>query len=116
MNVKRKLNLLKSSRGVHYPFISKAKTVLFLSEICNNTYCSATQAIEVWSTFREVQLKSPNWLYGQRKVEGETSPKPHPGQGTDTHATKGGKNNKEFGDLDWLTTLSPDAEEELFAR
>ncbi|KAG0609702.1 hypothetical protein M758_7G007600 [Ceratodon purpureus] len=64
----------------------------------------------------EVQLKSPNWLYGQRKPESETSPKPHTEQGADTHAAREKNNEKELGDLDWLTTLSPDAEAELFAR
>ena len=63
-----------------------------------------------------MQLKSPNWLYGQRKLEGEKSPKPHDGQSADTHAAKEKKIKKEFGDLDWLTTLSPNSEEELFAR
>lgn len=70
----------------------------------------------VASDAAEVQLKSPNWLYGQPRLEDDDSAKPvaktrlAEGQATE------GKNEQEFGDLDWLTSLSPHAEEELFTR
>ncbi|KAG0560065.1 hypothetical protein KC19_10G151800 [Ceratodon purpureus] len=62
----------------------------------------------------EVQLKSPNWLYGQPKPESEPSPKPHCEE--DAAKRKSTDSEKEFSDLDWLASLSPDAEEELFSR
>jgi hypothetical protein len=61
----------------------------------------------------EVQLKSPNWLYGERKPEGETSPKVQVEQG---EALVKSNSQKEYDELDWLTSLSPHFEEELFSR
>jgi hypothetical protein len=60
-----------------------------------------------------VQLKSPNWLYGQPKPEGATSPTPKPEPGATKEKLDA---EKEFSDLDWLSSLSPDAEEELFSK
>lgn len=65
----------------------------------------------------EVQLKSPNWLYGQRRPEKGTSPsKSHTEQVAEAHAAKVKETKKELEDLDWLTNLCPSGEEELFAR
>ena len=63
-----------------------------------------------------MQLKSPNWLYGQPKpvdddlAESDTKSRLAEAQ------TMEEKNEQEFSDLDWLTSLSPPAEEELFTR
>jgi hypothetical protein len=64
----------------------------------------------VASDAAEVQLRSPNWLYGEPIVE-KSDAKPI----VEAQATVGRK-RQEFGDLDWLTSLSPYAEEELFTR
>ena len=66
------------------------------------------------SNFREVQLKSPNWLYGQPKPVGATSSNSLAEQGA--AKKKLTDSEKEFSDLDWLASLSPDAEEELFSK
>lgn len=62
------------------------------------------------SVYREVQLRSPNWLYGEPIVE-KSDAKP-----TVEAQPPGVRKRQEFGDLDWLTSLSPYAEEELFTR
>jgi len=64
---------------------------------------------------REVQLKSPNWLYGERKPEDNNLEKSDAKTNVVAQATER-KNEPGFGDLDWLTSLSPHAEEELFTR
>jgi len=65
--------------------------------------------------YREVQLKTPNWLYGERKQEDINLEKSDANTNVEAHATQR-KNGQGFGDLDWLTSLSPYAEEELFTR
>ena len=66
--------------------------------------------------YREVQLKSPNWLYGQPKlVEDDLEKSDAKTRLAEVQATER-KNEQEFGDLDWLASLSPHAEEELFTR
>jgi hypothetical protein len=63
-----------------------------------------------------VQLKSPNWLYGQPKpVDDDLAKSDAKTKPAEVQATEG-KNEQEFGDLDWLSSLSPHAEEELFTR
>ncbi|KAG0615581.1 hypothetical protein M758_5G052900 [Ceratodon purpureus] len=70
----------------------------------------------VASDAAEVQLKSPNWLYGQPKlVEDDLEKSDAKTRLAEVQATER-KNEQEFGDLDWLASLSPHAEEELFTR
>lgn len=66
--------------------------------------------------YREVQLKSPNWLYGQRKPEDSGPANVDSPISVKPLATKKEKNEQEFENLDWLTTLCPYSEEELFTR
>lgn len=105
-------------------YIASSDAILFPKMWSNNPYMWTIW--DFWSliheeiandyAYREVQLKSPNWLYGQPRLEDDDSAKPvaktrlAEGQATE------GKNEQEFGDLDWLTSLSPHAEEELFTR
>ncbi|ERN03229.1 phosphoinositide phosphatase SAC1 isoform X2 [Amborella trichopoda] len=61
----------------------------------------------------EIQLKSPNWLFGQRKVE-ENGP-------AQKHFARGGKSQEEMGeddylDLNWLSTTDNVCEEDIFQR
>lgn len=62
-----------------------------------------------------MQLKSPNWLYGQPKPVDDDFAKSDAKTKLAEEVTEG-KNEQEFGDLDWLSSLSPHAEEELFTR
>lgn len=70
----------------------------------------------VASDAAEVQLKSPNWLYGQRKPEDSGPANVDSPISVKPLATKKEKNEQEFENLDWLTTLCPYSEEELFTR
>jgi hypothetical protein len=64
---------------------------------------------------RAILLKSPNWLYGQRKAEDNDVAQTRSTIVVKAQATEE-KNEQEFEDLNWLASLSPDAEEELFTR
>ena len=58
-------------------------------------------------------MKSPNWLYGQRKPDDQTLPRPDDKQSANAGVAK---TDQEFGGLDGLSSLNPYAEEELFNR
>jgi hypothetical protein len=68
--------------------------------------------------FREVQLKSPNWLYGQPRPEPEdqSSSKSGAKQSTEMETIKDCKTEQECDDANWLAELSPNSEKELFSR
>jgi hypothetical protein len=65
---------------------------------------------------REVQLKSPNWLFGQRKPDYTTVPGPDAKKSTSTNVAPQDLTGQEFAELDWLTSVSLYAEEDLFIR
>lgn len=64
----------------------------------------------------EIQLKSPNWLFGQRKYEDSgTAPK------AAQRETENGGSHKDirvdgYGDLDWLSSVGDMNEEDIFQR
>ncbi|XP_018507948.2 phosphatidylinositol-3-phosphatase SAC1 [Pyrus x bretschneideri] len=64
----------------------------------------------------EIQLKSPNWLFGQRKYE-ESGSAP---KVTSHEIGNGGSHNKTgvdgFCDLNWLSSEADDNEEDIFQR
>ena len=64
---------------------------------------------------REVQLKSPNWLFRQRKQEYSTPESADPVQ----HALPKRVEDvleQEFSNLDWLSSYGLQAEEELYDK
>lgn len=64
----------------------------------------------------EIQLKSPNWLFGQRKYEESGSAQ----KVTSHEISNGGSRNDlgadGFGDLNWLSSDGNDNEEDIFMR
>ncbi|CAN6678690.1 unnamed protein product [Malus baccata var. baccata] len=64
----------------------------------------------------EIQLKSPNWLFGQRKYE-ESGSAP---KVTSHEISNGGSRNETgvdgFCDLNWLSSEANDSEEDIFQR
>lgn len=58
----------------------------------------------------EVQLKSPNWLFGQRKLEEPNGTSAETAQKTKDKAT-GDKAIRDFSDFDWLASSGPTEED-----
>ncbi|XP_024365419.1 phosphatidylinositol-3-phosphatase SAC1 isoform X2 [Physcomitrium patens] len=73
-------------------------------------------ATGVASDAAEVQLKTPNWLYGQKRSGDNNVAKSDAEISLQAHATKLKENNKELEDMNWLTAQIPRVEEELFTR
>lgn len=64
----------------------------------------------------EIQLKSPNWLFGQRKLEENVAvPKAAPNEAS-RGASQGEANSDGICDLNWLSSLSFTEEENIFQR
>lgn len=63
-----------------------------------------------------MQLKTPNWLYGQKRSGDNNVAKSDAEISLQAHATKLKENNKELEDMNWLTAQIPRVEEELFTR
>lgn len=64
----------------------------------------------------EIQLKSPNWLFGQRKFEDSSSalkvgPREVASEGSHSETKFNG-----FGDVNWLSFVENIDEEEIFQR
>lgn len=66
--------------------------------------------------FSEIQLKSPNWLFGQRKYEESGSAL----KVTSHEIINGGSHNDSgvdgYCDLNWLSSGGNDNEEDIFLR
>ena len=65
--------------------------------------------------FREVLLKSPNWLYGSKDQEHSPSVIPSSVNGS-VRVNSEDELEQELAGLDWLSLYSPLAEEELYDR
>nr|DAD35789.1 TPA_asm: hypothetical protein HUJ06_006429 [Nelumbo nucifera] len=64
----------------------------------------------------EIQLKSPNWLFGQRKFEDSGSATKVAGQDIANGGSQDGTNANCFRDLNWLSPIGEDSEEDVFQR
>lgn len=65
--------------------------------------------------FREVLLKSPNWLFGSKNQDHPASVAPSSVQGSGPVKSED-ELEQELAGTDWLTIYSPLAEEELYDR
>jgi hypothetical protein len=66
--------------------------------------------------FSEIQLKSPNWLFGQRKYEENGSAPKVTSQEIANGGSQDDRRVDSFCDLNWLSSASDIKEEDIFQR
>lgn len=72
---------------------------------------------DFWQFFSsEIQLKSPNWLFGQRKYEENGSAPKGASREIPNGGSEDGKRVDGLHDLNWLSCASNSNEEDIFLR
>ncbi|KAJ0093301.1 hypothetical protein Patl1_26182 [Pistacia atlantica] len=79
--------------------------------------CLSTKFISMFSFFIcEIQLKSPNWLFGQRKLEGSVSAAKVTSHEIVNREVHNEIKANSFYDLNWLSSVDDINEEDVFQR